>query len=49
MKSVATSRAQWGLLKPVEVADVFHTVAADFLGPLPKTKSGNRYILVFME
>lgn len=43
------SRAQWGLLKPVEVADVFHTVAADFLGPLPKTKSGNRYILVFME
>ena len=43
------SRAQWGLLKPVEVADIFHTVAADFLGPLPKTKSGNRYILVFME
>jgi hypothetical protein len=33
-------------LKSILVCDLFHRVALDTAGPLPKTKSGNKYILV---
>jgi transposase InsO family protein len=48
-RKTANTRPKWGLLKSIEVSEMFHTVAADHVGPLPKTKAGNRYILVFME
>jgi hypothetical protein len=33
-------------LKSIPVCDLFYRVALDIAGPLPKTKLGNRYILV---
>ncbi len=33
-------------LKSIPICDLFHRVALDTAGPLPKTKSGNKYILV---
>jgi hypothetical protein len=33
-------------LKNIHVCDLFHRVALDTAGPLPETKSGNKYILV---
>jgi hypothetical protein len=32
-------------LKSIHVCDLFYRVAMDTAGPLPETKSGNRYIL----
>ena len=37
------------LLKPLRISGVFERVAMDFLGPLPTTVSGNRWILVLQE
>jgi len=36
-------------LKSVPVCDLFYRVAMDTAGPLPETKSGNRYILVAID
>jgi hypothetical protein len=36
-------------LKSIPVCDLFHRVALDTAGPLPETKSGNRYILVAID
>jgi hypothetical protein len=33
-------------LKSIPVCDLFYKVAMDIAGPLPETKSGNKYILV---
>jgi hypothetical protein len=36
-------------LKSIPVCDLFYRVAMDTVGPLPETKSGNRYILVAID
>jgi len=36
-------------LKSIHVCDLFHRVALDIVGPLPETKSGNKYILVAID
>jgi transposase InsO family protein len=36
-------------LKSIPVHDLFYIVALDTAGPLPETKSGNRYILVAID
>jgi hypothetical protein len=36
-------------LKSIPVCDLFYRVAMDIAGPLPETKSGNRYILVAID
>jgi len=36
-------------LKSILVCDLFHRVALDTAGPLPETKSGNKYILVAID
>jgi len=36
-------------LKSIPICDLFHRVVLDTAGPLPKTKSGNKYILVAID
>jgi hypothetical protein len=36
-------------LKSIPICDLFHRVAMDTVGPLPETKSGNKYILVAID
>jgi hypothetical protein len=36
-------------LKSIPVYDLFHRVALDIAGPLPETRSGNKYILVAID
>ncbi len=36
-------------LKSIPVCDLFHRVALDTAGPLPKIRSGNKYILVAVD
>jgi hypothetical protein len=36
-------------LKSILVCDLFHRVALDTVGPLPETRSGNKYILVAID
>jgi hypothetical protein len=36
-------------LKSIPICDLFHRVAMDTAGPLPETKSGNKYILVAID
>jgi len=36
-------------LKSIPICDLFHRVALDIAGPLPKTKLGNRYILMAID
>ncbi len=36
-------------LKSISICDLFHRVALDTTGPLPETKSGNKYILVAID
>jgi len=36
-------------LKSIPIYDLFHRVALDTTGPLPETRSGNRYILVVID
>jgi len=36
-------------LKSIPICDLFHRVAMDTARPLPKTKSGNKYILVAID
>jgi hypothetical protein len=36
-------------LKSIPVCDLFYRVALDTTGPLPETKSGNRYVLVAID
>src|SRR5271167_1258695 len=44
-------RAQQGKLQKIQmpIGQIFERVAMDFVGPLPVTESGNRYILVAVE
>jgi len=36
-------------LKSIPICDLFHRVALDTAGPLPETKSRNKYILVAID
>ena len=37
------------LLHPIPVESPFHQIGIDFVGPLPRTLNGNRYIIVAMD
>ena len=36
-------------LHPIPVGEPFYRIGIDYVGPLPKTKEGNRYIIVAMN
>jgi len=38
-----------GFLQPIRVAEAFDLVGMDLIGPLPVTKKGNSYIMLFSE
>jgi hypothetical protein len=49
VKSVGSIRSGDERLKSIPIYDLFHKVALDTSGPLPETKSGNKYILVAID
>jgi hypothetical protein len=49
VKSSGSVRSGDEHLKSIPVCDLFYRVALDTAGPLPETKSGNRYILVAID
>jgi len=49
VKSVGSVRFGDEELKTIPICDLFHRIAMDTAGPLPETKSGNRYILVAID
>ncbi len=49
MKSVGCISSGDERLKSIPICDLFHRVALDTAGPLPETKSGNKYILVAID
>src|SRR5215213_2427428 len=38
-----------GKLNPIKVGQPFERIGLDFVGPLPRTKNGNRYIIVVTD
>ncbi|CAF4396540.1 unnamed protein product [Rotaria sp. Silwood2] len=44
-----TNQKPGGFMKPVIVSEPWHTVGIDITGPLPKTRRGNRFILVVVD
>jgi hypothetical protein len=49
VRSSGSIRSRDEQLKSIPVCDLFHRVALDTAGPLPETKSGNKYILVAID
>ncbi len=49
MRSEGSIRSGDEQLKSIPICDLFHRVALDIAGPLPETKSGNKYILVAID
>jgi hypothetical protein len=49
VRRVGNIRSEDEELKSIPICDLFHRVAMDTTGPLPKTKSGNKYILVAID
>jgi hypothetical protein len=49
VKSSGSIRSEDEQLKSIPVCDLFHRVALDTAGPLPETRSGNKYILVAID
>jgi hypothetical protein len=49
VKSVGSVRSGDEELKTTPICDLFHRIVVDTTGPLPKTKSGNKYILVAID
>jgi hypothetical protein len=49
VRRVGSIRSEDEELKSIPVCDLFYRVALDTAGPLPETKSGNRYILVAID
>ncbi len=49
MKSSGSIRLGDEQLKSIPICDLFHRVALDTAGPLPETRSGNKYILVAID
>jgi hypothetical protein len=49
-QSFKNPRTKMGLLQHLPVPQKpFHTLGVDFVGPLPTTNSGNKYLLVFVD
>jgi len=46
VRSSGSIRSGDDQLKSIPICGLFHRVALDIAGPLPETKSGNKYILV---
>ncbi len=46
MKSVGSIRSGDEQLRSIPICELFYRIALDTTGPLPETKSGNKYILV---
>ena len=44
-----TNQKPGGLMKSIIVTEPWHTVGIDITGPLPKTRRGNRFILVVVD
>jgi hypothetical protein len=49
VRRVGSIRSEDEELKSIPVNDLFHRVAMDITGPLPKTNLGNKYILVAID
>jgi hypothetical protein len=49
VKGVGSIRSRDEQLKSILVCDLFYRIALDTTGPLPETKSGNKYILVAID
>jgi len=49
VRSKGSIRSRDEQLKSIPICDLFHRVTLDTAGPLPETKSGNRYILVAID
>jgi hypothetical protein len=49
VKSLGSIRSGDEQLKSIPICDLFHRVALDTTGPLPETRSGNKYILVAID
>jgi len=49
VRSSCSIRSRDEQLKSIPICDLFHRVALDTTGPLPETKSGNKYILVAID
>jgi len=49
VKSEGSIRSGDERLKSIPIRDLFHRIALDTAGPLPKTKAGNKYILVAID
>ncbi len=49
VKRTGSIRSEDEELKSIVVCDLFYRVAMDTAGPLPETKSGNKYILVAID
>jgi hypothetical protein len=49
VKKTGSIRSEDEELKSIPVCDLFYRVAMDTTGPLPETKSGNKYILVAID
>jgi len=49
VRRVGSIRSEDEELKNIPICDMFHRVAMDTAGPLPETKSGNKYILVAID
>ena len=39
-------KKQYGMMEPIRVGNAFDRIGIDIIGPLPKTKSSNQYIVV---
>jgi len=49
MRRTGSMRFEDEELKSIHVCDLFYKVALDTVGPLPETRTGNRYILVAID
>jgi len=49
VKSEGSIRSRDVQMKSIPICDLFYRVALDTAGPLPETKSGNKYILVAID
>jgi hypothetical protein len=49
VRRMGSIRSEDEELKSIPICYLFHRVAMDIAGPLPETKSGNKYILVAID
>jgi len=49
VRRMGSIRSEDEELKSIPICDLFHRVVMDIAGPLPETRSGNKYILVAID